>query len=129
MYRGYRFHNAWAIRALITFPLRLHSITTNRSVSKEISYWYRAHLSQTRSPIVFIHGIGIGAYTHVSFLSELASPSPAEDDGQVGIIAIELSAISARLCASTPSASEVKDQIRIILKHHGWEHIVLVGHS
>jgi hypothetical protein len=127
---GYHYHRTLGLRSSAKFPIGLHTVTWKTSVSSSISYWHRKHSSTSRPPIVFIHGIGIGIYTYVGFLLSLAGPYAGEDeDGSVGVIAIELTSISSRLCAPAPSAMEVKDELRKILDKHGWDEIVLVGHS
>jgi pimeloyl-ACP methyl ester carboxylesterase len=120
---SFQFYTAWHTPALLNFPFRLHSLTTRTSPSKHISYWYRPHTAKGRTPILFIHGIGIGAYTHSTFIKELAG-----DDG-IGVVALELPSISARLCAPSASTAEIKEEIRLILDRHGWESCTLIAHS
>ena len=51
------------------------------------------------------------------------------NDGEVGVIAVEILPISSRLCAPALSAAEMKREIQQILDVHGWKEVVLVGHS
>ncbi|KAK5164395.1 uncharacterized protein LTR77_010091 [Saxophila tyrrhenica] len=126
-YNGFRFYTSSAVRTRLTFPLGLHSLSRDTSASSRIGYWYREHTSKSKKPVLFVHGIGIGFYTYCTFLTELNSTH--SDDGAIGIIAIELTSISSRICAAGPSAAEVKDEIGKILDRHGWDEVVLAGHS
>lgn len=116
-----------------TFPLRPQMLLTRcRSPAKTLSYWHRQHTSTTRLPILFIHGIGIGIDTYISFLSELAKPNDNDntsDEGSVGIIAIELLPISFRITDSMLRSEELCREVHAILSRHGFEKVVLVGHS
>lgn len=114
-------------------PQRWHTLLANRvSESPHISYWYRRHTSKTRLPILFIHGIGVGIFTYVGFLRALAAGLDASSDeaeGQVGIIALELTSISARICDSAADTSHMRHEIHKILNRHGWSNFVLAAHS
>ncbi|KAF2207844.1 hypothetical protein CERZMDRAFT_88299 [Cercospora zeae-maydis SCOH1-5] len=114
------------------FPCRPVALTARRlSPAQHLSYWYRPHTAKDRVPIVFIHGIGIGLYPYVDFLHELTS---AEDDdksqdGQIGVIALEIMPISFRVTHAALSRDDTCDEINTILQHHGWDKCVLIGHS
>lgn len=114
-------------------PQRAHTVfASNASRSSHMSYWYRKHTSKTRLPILFVHGIGIGMFTYVDFLNTLAaelSPLYDQDDGEVGIIALELMSISSRICAPAPDSSHMRHEIHKILNLHGWTDFVLAAHS
>lgn len=113
------------------FPLRpLSLFTPHRSPTKTVSYWHRPHTSKERLPILFIHGIGIGLYPYVNFLAEINAQHGEEpSDGQVGIIAVELMAISSRITSEAISKENMCEEVRRILDAHGWEKFVLVSHS
>ncbi|KAK7211061.1 hypothetical protein V2G26_018239 [Clonostachys chloroleuca] len=54
------------------FPARLLTLfTTSRSPARSLTYWCRPHTSNTRLPVLFIHGIGIGLYPNIPFLADL----------------------------------------------------------
>jgi len=117
-------------QVLLSFPFRWFTfINRNVSASRNIPYWYRPHTSNTRLPILFIHGTGIGLYPYVDFILELLRMEDAEDDGQVGIIVLELLPISARITTPLPLSKELCTQIHDILKSHGWSKFVLGMHS
>lgn len=117
--------------SLSIFPPRLASLTT-RSISSasDLSYWYRPHTSRTRLPILFIHGIGIGLYPYVEFFNEINKYDPlSAQDGQVGIIAIELMPISFRITGPILDRDNMCRQINMILERHGFDKVVLASHS
>ncbi|KAF1993830.1 hypothetical protein P154DRAFT_49468 [Amniculicola lignicola CBS 123094] len=131
-YSGFRLHRTSYREFLTIFPFRLCTLFTRHvSPAPNLSYWYRPHTSKTRLPILFVHGISIGLYSYAQFLAELAKDEPlSAEDGEVGIIALELMPISFRL---TKGAMLDKDsmcrQINTILEAHGWDKVVLVSHS
>ena len=69
----------------------------------------------------------------MDFLNSLAAESSAtrdeDDNGQVGIIALELMSISSRICPSAPETSRMRHEIHKILAEHGWTDFVLAAHS
>jgi pimeloyl-ACP methyl ester carboxylesterase len=117
--------------ALSIFPPRLASLTTRHiSSAPDLSYWYRPHTSRTRLPVLFIHGIGIGLHPYVTFLSEINAHDPlAAQDGEVGIIAIELMPISFRITGPILDRDEICRQVNMILERHGFDKVVLASHS
>jgi pimeloyl-ACP methyl ester carboxylesterase len=113
------------------FPFRLANLFTNRtSPSPSLSYWHRPHTSKTRSPILFIHGISIGLYSYAQFLAQInKDDARSPEDGEVGIIAVEIMPISFRITGEMPSKDELVRQIDMILEAHGWDQVVLASHS
>ena len=100
------------------------------TTSETLSYWLRPHTAPTRLPIVFIHGIGIGLHPYVSFLASINRALPQNSaDGQIGVLAIELMPISARLTGSLPTQDTLIRDILAILDRHGWSQFVLATHS
>ncbi|KAA8899174.1 hypothetical protein FN846DRAFT_782440 [Sphaerosporella brunnea] len=112
-----------------SFPIRLHAVLASdwgkRSPSKDFSYWYRPHTAKDKVPIVFLHGLGIGLHPYVGFLHELAK----EAGEGVGIVAVEIMALSMRICRDPMRASEFSSQMLQILNHHNITKFVLAGHS
>ncbi|KFA80595.1 hypothetical protein S40288_09293 [Stachybotrys chartarum IBT 40288] len=89
------------------FPFRPHTLLSkSKSPSENLSYWYRPHTSTKTLPVLFIHGIGAGMRTYTGFFRDFIEIDGA-NDGQTGIIAIELMPIN----------------------HHGWDKFSLMGHS
>jgi pimeloyl-ACP methyl ester carboxylesterase len=131
--RGFHFHRTALSRFFTLFPFRPQTLLAiEKSPVKHLTYWHRQHTSKTKLPILFIHGIGIGLYPYATFLSDLNSAGGLEDSGpdeQVGIIAVEIMPVSFRITHSALSRSEMCDEIKAILAHHGWDKVVLVSHS
>ena len=51
------------------------------------------------------------------------------DDGEVGIIALEIMPVSFRITGAIPDKEEICRQITAILDAHGWDKVVLASHS
>ena len=96
-----------------------------------MAYWIRPHTSKTRLPILYIHGIGIGLIAQVRFLRELdkALNEGSPEDGEVGILAVEILQVSSRLTKAIPTREQFLDQLTTILDFHGYSRFVLVSHS
>jgi hypothetical protein len=133
LYHGFDFYCVALSRFFKVFPFRpLTLFTAKQSPVTHLSYWHRKHTSKTKLPILFIHGIGIGLYTHIDFLADLKSAAGIEDSGvndQVGIIALEILPISFRITHPAMSKATMCAEIAAILEHHGWDKVVLVAHS
>jgi pimeloyl-ACP methyl ester carboxylesterase len=129
LYHGFKYHRTSLTPLPTIFPPRpLALLTTHRSPVNKLSYWLRPHTSKTSLPIVFLHGIGIGLWTYVNSLAAL-NAQKVNNDGEVGIIAIELLPISFRITHSALGKEEMCRQIQTILLQHGYEKFVLVTHS
>ncbi|KAF1850070.1 uncharacterized protein K460DRAFT_270142 [Cucurbitaria berberidis CBS 394.84] len=130
-YHGFILFRTHLRSSLAMFPPRPATLFTHHiSSAPDISYWYRPHTSKTRLPILFIHGIGIGLYPYVPWLGEINKHDPdAAQDGEVGIIAIELMPISFRITGPIPRRDEICRQINMILERHGLDKVVLASHS
>ncbi|OQO01217.1 hypothetical protein B0A48_13460 [Cryoendolithus antarcticus] len=100
-----------------------------------LAYWYRPHASTSKLPLVFLHGIGVGLYTYVDFLNSINTSTRGRDkhspldEGQIGLIVVEILPISARIYAPALTTPETKAALHEILESHGWTDFVLVGHS
>lgn len=80
--------------------------------------------------MLFIHGIGIGLYPYTNFMDDLnAHVDDGEDDGQVGIIAVEIMPISTRLTHAMLDKDVLCDEIQSILAKHQYDNFVLISHS
>jgi pimeloyl-ACP methyl ester carboxylesterase len=130
-YSGFYLYRTHWRSALSIFPPRPANLFTGHiSPAPDLSYWYRPHTSKTRLPIVFIHGIGIGLWPYTKFLDEINTFDPeAGDDGQIGILAIELMPISFRITGPILDKDQICRQINMILERHNIEKCVLVSHS
>ncbi|KZM27463.1 uncharacterized protein EKO05_0010732 [Ascochyta rabiei] len=129
-YTGFVLHRAPLRSAFAIFPPRPASLCTRQlSAAPDLSYWYRPHTSQTRLPILFIHGIGIGLIPYIQWLAEVNQQDPATADGEIGIIAVELMPISFRITGPIIGPDEMCRQIDLILERHGFDKVVLASHS
>lgn len=131
-YHSFDFHtNSSLFPFFDVFPFRpITLVSSHRAPTKILTYWHRPHTSKTRHPILFIHGIGIGLYPYIDFLADLKASDDADpSEGQVGIIALEIMPISSRITGGALLKDEMSEEVRRILKAHGWEKVVLVCHS
>lgn len=130
---GFYFHRLPLSCFWKVFPFRPVSILTHyRSPAKHLSYWYRPHTSAKRLPVLFVHGIGIGLYPYINFLSEINSPHDGDtehDDSQIGILAIEIMPISFRITHSALDKDEMCTEIGQIIAKHNYDRFALVSHS
>ncbi|KAF1935761.1 hypothetical protein EJ02DRAFT_428129 [Clathrospora elynae] len=130
-YIGFTLFRTHLRSSLTIFPPRLASLATRHiSSAPDLSYWYRPHTSRTRLPILFVHGIGIGLHPYVQWLGEINKHDPqAAQDGEVGIIAVEIMPISFRITSPILGRDEMCRQINMILERHGFDKVVLASHS
>ncbi|KAB5518707.1 hypothetical protein GE09DRAFT_1208261 [Coniochaeta sp. 2T2.1] len=127
-YHSFNFHRASLLQSLAVFPIRpLTLFTTHCASAKTVTYWHRPHTSETRLPILFVHGLGVGLYPYVEFLVELNDGS-GEDalDGQLGIIAVEIMPVSCRITSEALLKDRMCEEVHQILEAHGWDKFVLI---
>lgn len=124
-WHGFRYYARPAHVARNTFPPRPQELfAKHRSPVPELSYWFRPHTSESKRPIVFWHGIGIGLWTYVWFIVQLPGSHGS------GVIVPEMLPISFRLTDPPPRKDELLSRILGVLDHHqGWEKFELVSHS
>jgi pimeloyl-ACP methyl ester carboxylesterase len=126
---GFSYYHIPHSRFLTVFPWRLFSLfTRHTSPAKNLSYWYTPHTSTTRLPVLFIHGIGVGLYPYIPFLTTIQETSSASD-GDIGIIAIEVAPITSKITNDSLAKEEMVSEINAIITAHGWDKFVLVSHS
>lgn len=130
-FKSFHFYHIPLRRFFTVFPFRFFSLlSTHRSPSSYISYWYRPHTSKSRLPILFIHGIGIGLYPYARFLAEINEKDEFQaSDGEIGVIAVEIMPISFRITGAALPKEEMCKEINAILEAHGWDKFVLASHS
>jgi pimeloyl-ACP methyl ester carboxylesterase len=132
LYNGFHLHRSSFSRFFTLFPFRpLTLFSAYRSPAKHLTYWHSQHTSKNRLPMLFIHGIGIGLYPYTNFLRDLATELGIEsnDDGEVGIIALEIMPVSSRITHSALKKNVMIREILEIVQYHGWSRFVLVSHS
>ena len=103
-----------------TLPPRPQTIFTRYvSASSNLSYWHRPHSSRKHRPVLFLHGIGVGLSTYVPFLRDLnAYPEGDQQDGDIGVLALEILPISFRIVPSLPRREQFCLQLKAILESH-----------
>lgn len=126
LWSGFKFYTASIYNNLLhVFPPRLLAClerSKRHSPSDQLSYWYRPAVNESTLPIVFLHGIGIGLYPYIPFLSSLPPTSP--------LLAVEILPICMRLTKTNIlTVPEFLSHFKEILRHHGIDKFVLVGHS
>ncbi|RKU41296.1 hypothetical protein DL546_002530 [Coniochaeta pulveracea] len=145
---GYRYYGQPLRKTLAVFPLRFQAVTTllpfpgarrYQSPSGEMGYWFRPHTAKNTRPVVFLHGIGVGLWPYTRFLDEIGRPTKTKtgsreaDEGQIGVIALEILPISTRLTAPPMRREAFLSALQAILSAHardwGDDGFVLVSHS
>ncbi|KAJ5749504.1 hypothetical protein N7533_006532 [Penicillium manginii] len=132
LYNGFHFHRSILSRFFTIFPFRpLTILTAYRSPVRHLTYWHRQHTSKKRLPVLFIHGIGIGLYPYTNFLGDLNRKleTGASNEGEVGIIALEIMPVSFRITHPALEKDVMLCEIMEIMRYHGWSRFVLVSHS
>ena len=133
LYHGFHLHHISFLRFFTVFPFRpLTLFSSYKSPAKHLTYWHREHTSKNRLPVLFIHGIGVGLYPYTNFLGELVKEGKGaalDDDGDVGVIALEIMPVSSRITHSALEKDVMVREIHDIVKYHGWDKFVLVSHS
>ncbi|RYO86031.1 hypothetical protein DL766_003624 [Monosporascus sp. MC13-8B] len=125
---GFEYHAQPRSRVLSVIPHRLQNlIASRRSASPDLSYWYQPHTAKDKLPVVFLHGIGVGLWAYVQFLSGLNER--ARGDEQIGIMAVEYLPVSSRLTGAPLPKADFLRQVTAILASHGWDNFVLASHS
>ncbi|KAI8629754.1 hypothetical protein F5Y19DRAFT_75490 [Xylariaceae sp. FL1651] len=114
-------------QSLSVIPPRPQVLVAKKRSVAQLSYWYRPHTAKDKLPIVFLHGIGIGLWPYVRYLSSFNETSSETD--QIGIIALEILPVSMRFTDAPLSQTEFLSQITAILRAHGWDNFIVVGHS
>lgn len=130
-FHSFSFYRISISRFFTVFPFRpVTLLAAHKSPARTLSYWHRSHTSKSKLPVLFIHGIGIGLYPYVKFLSQINQANTANDeDGEIGIIAIEVMPISFRITNAMLEKDQMCHEILQILLKHGWGQVVLVSHS
>lgn len=132
LYNEFHFHRSSLSRFFTVFPFRpLTLITAYQSPAQHLTYWHRRHTSKKRLPVLFIHGIGIGLYPYMNFLRDLNREleTGATDDGEIGIIALEIMPVSSRITHQALEKDVMIREILQIMQYHRWSRFVLVSHS
>ncbi len=133
---GFRYYSPSLHVTMSVFPPRLQALPNLwtkkglQSASSEIGYWLRPHTSKTRMPVVFLHGIGIGLWPYARIIAEISGPEDA-DDGQIGVLALEILPMSMRLTSPPLPKEEFLAHLTAILRQHApeWNEFLILSHS
>ncbi|TFK46586.1 hypothetical protein OE88DRAFT_1637890 [Heliocybe sulcata] len=106
------------------FPLRPLTVFSSKSIHPALSFFYRPHRSKTKLPIVFIHGIGIGFWPYLPFLSDLIRENP-----DVGVVAIEILPISMHVTSAPLSRKAMCRAVDDVLSSIDIYRFVVISHS
>ncbi|KAK7955171.1 hypothetical protein PG988_015865 [Apiospora saccharicola] len=120
--KGFTFYRQPRKTFFSIFPFRPMTLLAPRaSASKEFSYYCRPHRSKTHRPVLFVHGIGIGVPTYMTWLSSIPK--------EIGVVAIEIMNASNRICPEGVPPTVFARAVAQILRQQNMEDIVFVSHS
>ncbi|CAE6426492.1 unnamed protein product [Rhizoctonia solani] len=106
------------------FPPRLHTLFSPRSPSPVLSYWYKPGTSRQPTPLLFLHGIGIGLFPYVPLLIAYSKVHP-----DAGILVPEFLNISGRITRPPLSPRQFQSALGTIFHYHQITSYNLAGHS
>lgn len=91
---------------------------------KNIAYFYRESPStqEKKTPLVFLHGIGIGVICYAEFVHQLSKLDRP-------VFLVELPYVAMHMVDYVPTASETVEEIQVMLNCFGYEKAVFVSHS
>ncbi|KAF7976521.1 hypothetical protein HWV62_6341 [Athelia sp. TMB] len=118
------FHHYATPKWFSAFPPRPLTLLSKRSAHPDLSYSYRPHRSQTKLPIVFLHGIGIGTWPYLPFFFDIVKQDP-----DVGILVIEILPISMHMTRPPLPSQEFTAGFTAILDSLALPRVVIASHS
>ncbi|KAI8066282.1 Alpha/Beta hydrolase protein [Gilbertella persicaria] len=108
-------------------PLQYIDSLLNNTCSdgiNKITYWYRKPSTQTsKTPIVFIHGIGAGVICYAEWIYQLLCHFDRP------VFLVELPYVAMHMVDAAPTAAETADEITRMLHTFGHTKAVYVSHS
>ncbi|KAJ7118980.1 hypothetical protein C8R44DRAFT_707271 [Mycena epipterygia] len=110
-----------------TFPPRpLLSLFSKPAATLHFPYWYRPPRpsAQSKSPILFLHGIGIGLHPYVPLFRELLRADPTQS-----LLLVEFLPVSMRITGPMPPRWTTLAAINTILEDLDINQVVLAAHS
>ncbi|KAJ7253331.1 hypothetical protein B0H12DRAFT_1017571 [Mycena haematopus] len=109
-----------------TFPPRpLLYLFSKPGVTPHFPYWYHPpRAGESKIPILFLHGIGIGLYPYVPLFRELLRADPTRS-----IVLVEILPISFRMTGPMPPRRTTLDAINNILEDLSISKVTLAAHS
>lgn len=130
LWHGFTYYAREKRQAASVFPPRPQELfSSHQSPAPGLGYWYKPHEDQSRAPVVFFHGIGIGLLTYINFLADLYKATKSHGGKGVGIIAVELLPISFRLMDLPDGNGIFLQQMKTIVDYHEWDEFTIAAHS
>lgn len=134
LWAGFAYFKTLPTSLLIFPPRPLATCSIQKSPSPNISFWLKPHTSRTRLPVLYIHGIGIGLINQTTFLRALDSKLNGDatlrsQDGNVGILVLEIPQISSRLAQPLLPRENFLDELTLLLDSANFSRFVLASHS
>lgn len=130
LYCGYQFYALPLARMFTSLPLRpLAWFSRHRSPVEHLSYWHLPHTSKDHIPVLFIHGVGVGLHYYLGFFVQFLRATKQLNGGQIGLIALEIMPISARITHTTLDWEQMCMEIYRILSKHNYSRCILMTHS
>ncbi|KAJ7084839.1 hypothetical protein B0H15DRAFT_847784 [Mycena belliarum] len=109
------------------FPPRpLLALFTKSVATPHFSYWYRPSRagSESKNPILFLHGIGIGLHPYVPLFRDILRTDPTQS-----LLLMEFLPVSFRITSPMPSRAETLAAINATLEDLSIPQVVLAAHS
>ncbi|KXH42254.1 hypothetical protein CSIM01_09006 [Colletotrichum simmondsii] len=120
--RGFKFYRQPRNTFFSVFPWRPMTLfSPNESADPKLSYFCRPHTSETKRPILFMHGVGVGMLPYLLWLWSIPK--------DVGVLCIEILPVSSRICPPLQTTKELVDGIDAIIKQQNYNDFVFVGNS
>ncbi|KAJ7611720.1 hypothetical protein FB45DRAFT_843771 [Roridomyces roridus] len=110
-----------------SFPPRpLLTLFSKPAANAYFPYWYRPPRSNTpfKTPILFLHGIGIGLHPYVPMLREIIRADPTQP-----LLLVEFLPVSMHMTAPMPPRRATLGAINAILEDLDIPKVVLAAHS
>ncbi|KAJ6457101.1 hypothetical protein C8R47DRAFT_995951 [Mycena vitilis] len=108
------------------FPPRpILSLLSRPAATPHFPYWYRPPRAVAQStPILFLHGIGIGLHPYVPLFREILRADPTQS-----ILLVEFLPVSMRITGPMPPRRTTLGAINTILEDLDIEKVILAAHS
>jgi hypothetical protein len=92
----------------------------------QIVHWHRpANLKSDQPPIFFIHGIAAGLMSYNRFINQLIKTC----GDRRGLIFLEMPYVSMHINQTIPTTQVLVKEVQNILKVHGYDQAIFMGHS
>ncbi|KAJ7494394.1 hypothetical protein B0H11DRAFT_935047 [Mycena galericulata] len=120
-------HHAPRRSYLNAFPPRpMLTLLSKPAATPHFPYWYRPPRpgGQAKTPILFLHGIGVGLYPYVPLFRDILRADPTQS-----LLLIEFLPVSMRMTGPMPPRWTTLEAINTILEDLRIPQVVLAAHS